>query len=274
MARKPYRTVRSAGGPGARAQRPVGPALFWAVLIVTGLCVAIILWLVIDGVPVEDVGLWPRILIVAILAVFIVSALASTEVIPWGKWSWVEWRRPKVLGMFVYLLTSAAGFVVGIANIWNPPVATEARQIAIQQRVEAIGAETGDLLAGQADLANAVGIGRASLIRRNIEGVWGEAGCGVTYRIRLADRSLLLTSLHDEPGMASFREEYTILSDSDRTGPNGERLSVLEASEVGGSHDGQSVTFTYGGNGSSAWLEWKHRSQAINAPRFVQCGGA
>ncbi len=254
-----------------RRQPPVKPALFWASMALTGICVAAIVWLVFGGVPVRDFGIWPRVLVLALLALFAVASLASTEVIPWGSRSWAEWRRPKVLGTIVYLLLGAAGFIAGVANIFNPPLADQATQLAIRNEVGEIGNDTDVLIAGQGNIAEAMGIGRISLVRENIRGVWGEAGCAVTYRFGLNDRSLVMSSLRDEPGMAPFREEYTILADTDRAGPSGERLSIMDTTEVGGAHDGQSVTFTYGGNGSSAWLEWKHRSQGINAQRLVRC---
>jgi len=271
VSRKRYGRASPTVAETRRRQRPVGPAFFWASMALTGVCIAAIVWLVIGNVPMRDFGLWPRVLVVALLALFVIASLATTEVIPWSSRSWAEWRRPRVLGTIVYLMLGAAGFVAGIANVFDPPLADRATQVAIRDEVGEIGKDTDVLVAGQGDIADAVGVGRTSLVRRNIGGVWGEAGCGVTYRFRLDDRSLVMSSLRDEPGMAPFREEYTILADADRAGPGGERLSIMDTTEVGGAHDGQSVTFTYGGNGSSAWLEWKHRSQGINAQRLVRC---
>ena len=74
-----------------------------------------------------------------------VASLASTEVIPWRSRNWRDWRRPKVLGTVVYLLLSAAGFVVGIATIFNPATAGEEGQRQMGRDLQAIGKTTREI---------------------------------------------------------------------------------------------------------------------------------
>jgi hypothetical protein len=240
-------------------------------MTLTGLCIAVIVWLVVGNVPIDDFGIWPRILLVGLLALFTVASLASTEVIPWHSLSWLEWRQPNVLGTIVYLLLGAVSFVAGVANVFAPPVASEATQVTIRNDVGKVLNRQDALAAGQDQIGEALGISRQSLVRANIAGTWGEPGCAITYRLALNGRSLVMSSLESDADMVPFREEYTIVADADRAGSSGDSLSAMEVNEVGGAHDGQGVIFTYGGNGTSAWLEWKHRSQQINATRFVRC---
>jgi hypothetical protein len=269
MARKASSTSPKRKSAAPALQRPVRTRLFLFGMTVVLLCVTTILWMTFANISRERLGIWPWIFLSGLLALFFIASLAWEQVIPpLNRTSVKEWRKPKVFGGIVYLFLAATGFIVGVANIFDPP-ASRADLIDVGNSIKE---DTGAILVRQGDIGNALGVGRVSLIRRNIDGIWGEPGCAVTYRLALNDRSLVMTSLRDEPGMAPFREEYTISSDADRAGPSGERLSIMETNEVAGPHDGQGVIFTYGGNGTSAWLEWKHRAQAINAPRFVQCG--
>jgi hypothetical protein len=265
-------------GPRARGpknQQPVRPALFWASMALTGICVAMVVWMVIGNVPVSDFGMLPRILVIVLLFAFAAASLATTEVIPWRSRSWTEWRRPKVLGTVVYLLLGAAGFIAGVANVFNPPAADQATQIAIRDQVGEIGDDTDVLVAGQGNIAEAVGAGRASLIRRNIARVWGEAGtgCAVTYRLALHDRALRMTSLRSASGMSAYQAEYTVNAEGDRPGRDGDRISVMETREERGWFPGYSVTFTYRSNGRSETLFWGHRRMNVNGVELAPCEG-
>lgn len=272
MARKRKSSAKSRAQVSSSArQRPVHTGLFAVCIGVVAICVASILFLVIANVPVERFGVGPRWFILGLLALFFLASLAWEEVIPpLNRQSLEKWRRPKVLGGIVYLLLGATGFIAGIANVFDPP-ASQAKLNEVGVAVETIGNDTTALVEGQSRLGEAIGIGAPSLVRRHIAGIWGEPGCRITYRLVLNDRSLVMQSLRDEPGMSPFREEYSWIADENRPGASGERLSIAETREVGGAHDGQSVTFTYGGNGTSAWLEWKHRNKDINAQRFIRC---
>jgi hypothetical protein len=240
-------------------------------MALTGLCLALVTWIVIGNVPVRTFGILPRVLVIVLLITFAAASLATTEVIPWGSRSWTEWRRPKVLGTVVYLLLGAAGFIAGVANIFNPPVADQATQITIRNQVAKIGDDTDVLVASQGNIAEAVGIGRSSLIRENIVGIWGEAGCAVTYQFTLTDRALRMTSRRSVPGMSAYEAEYTINAEGDRPGGNGDRISVMETREERGWSPGYNVTFTYRSNGRSKTLFWDHRRINVNGVELVPC---
>lgn len=240
-------------------------------MAVTGVCVGFVVWMVIGEVPVSEFGFWLRVLVIVLLLVFVFASLATTEVIPWSSRSWVDWRRPKVLGTIVYLLLGAAGFIAGMADILNSPAADQATQLAIRDQVGAIGNDTGAMIAGQGEIAKAVGVGRRSMIRDNIAGVWGEAGCSVTYRITLVDRALRMESLRSAAGMAPYRAEFTVNADGDRPGPDGERISVMEAREERGWFPGYSVTFTYRSSGDTKALFWDHRKMNVNGVELAPC---
>lgn len=240
-------------------------------MALTGLCLAAVVWMVIGNVPVSTFGFWPRALVVILLVAFAAASLATTEVIPWRSRSWTEWRRPKVLGTVIYLLLGAAGFIAGVGNIFNPPTADQATQIAIRNEVGEIGNDTDLLTAGQENIAEAMGVGRPSLIRQNISRIWGEAGCAITYRLSLDDRALRMTSLRSAPGMSAYEAEYTVNAEGDRPGRNGDRISVMETREERGWFPGYDVTFTYRSNGRSKTLFWDHRKMNVNGVELVPC---
>ena len=74
------------------------------------------------------------------------------------------------------------------------------------------------------------------------------------------------------PGLSPLDEEYTVTEDSDRIGPNGERLSVMETRAERGLFAGYGVTFTFATNGTSETLRWQPRKPGTNSMTFVRCG--
>jgi len=124
--------------PREPPQQPVGERVFWISIGLSGLCCAVIVWLVLANVPGDVFSFWPRVFIVALLAIFVCGSLATTEVIPWGSRSWIQWRRPKVLGAVVCLLLGAGGFVAGVATIFNPPAAEQKTLVATQKAVQGV----------------------------------------------------------------------------------------------------------------------------------------
>lgn len=112
-----------------------------------------------------------------------------------------------------------------------------------------------------------------SLISRNITGIWGERDekCAVTYRFDIKDRSLILRSLKNKPGMEPLRIDYTVVADEDKPSKQGERISVLDATETKGPWVGQSVQFIYKTDGSSERLEWKYLAGDRGMPDLIRC---
>jgi len=219
-------------------------------MVLTGICVTIIVWVVVKNVPIANFGVLPRVLVVVLLVLFVIASFATTEVIPWHSRSWIEWRRPKVLGHIVYLLLGAAGFIGGVANIFGEPLAS-------RKDVQA--------------LSDKFGIGRASLVREHIGGLWGRPGCKVTYRATLRYPVLSFVSEKDPPGVDHFVGEYTITGDQDRVAAGGEPESVMETREVKGVSPGYSVAFIYRTNGRSETLFWDHRILSVNGITLVRC---
>lgn len=267
MARKNIRrATKSRRSSAAKpAQLPVSPVLFGLSMSVTTVCVGVIIWLIVANIPVSDFGIMPRVLVLVLLFLFVMASLAVTEVIPWRSRNWTEWRRPKVLSNVVYLLLAAAAFIAGLSNVFAPPAAQQATLLDTKDEVEAVGA-------GVTQIGDAIGVGRQSLIRQHISGLWGEEGCSVTYRLTLNDRALTMVSVRNASDMASYSAEYTVNADSDRAGAGGERISVMETREERGFFPGFGVTFTYRTNGATETLVWDHRRMSVNAVELKRCG--
>jgi hypothetical protein len=242
-------------------------------MAVTGICIAIIVWLAIGNVPEGAFAVPSRILVLVLLAIFVVASLATTEVIPWRSQSWLEWRRPKVLGTVIYLLLGAASFVAGIAAVLNPPAAEQATLVAVGGDVAKLGAGVDRLQTSVAGISDAIRPGKTPLIVSGINGVWGEDDCTVTYRLAVHDRSLQMRSVRDRPGMKPYEAEYTINAASDRIGQQGERLSIMDVREEQGWFPGYAVTFTYLTNSNSKTLIWDHRKMNVNAIELTPCVG-
>jgi hypothetical protein len=186
--------------PAERPQKPLSKPLFYASISVTLACTALLITMALRGVPTEELGYAPHLLILLVVAIFVVASLAITEIIPWHSRSLRDWQRPKVLGSFVVLIMGSLGLAAGLTPIFNPPAATEKTVEEVRKRLEEAG----------------VTRGATSLVERHINGIWGEPGCLVTYEVALdkgllsvesrksvAGQSPLKMELQAEPGMGS-----------------------------------------------------------------------
>jgi uncharacterized integral membrane protein len=254
-----------------KQQKPVKPLLFWASSGLTLVCSVVLVWLFLRNVSDAEFGIWPRILIAVLLVIFIAASLATTEIIPWTSRSWADWRRPKVLGMVIYMVLGGVAFAAGLANIFNPPAAEQKTLLETKRDVGAVKKDTGQLVEGQRDIAEAVGVGAPSLIRQKIAGVWGRPGCAVTYRFTLTDRALKVRSVKSAAGMEPYNPEYSVIGERNNTAPNGERSSIMETTETVGFWPGFGVQFQYYTDGSNERLVWDHKKMATMPLELGRC---
>lgn len=173
---------------------------------IAAVCAAAVLWVVVDAVPADEVGMWPRVLIVTLFVISVVSSLAITEVIPWRSTSWTEWRKPKVLGAVAGLMLAAAGLIAGIGPLFDPEPADRKTQVSIQKTGEKTHSDVKDI---------------ARILRerfpddppilKEINGHWGdvEPACDVVYDLRIvrrgSDAALLVQTLKTPAGVPPYR---------------------------------------------------------------------
>lgn len=225
--------------PTADAPRPVGWWLFWASLLLSGLCGATVVWMVIANLPTGVLGIGPRVVVVALLAIFVCASLATTEIIPWGSRSWVHWRSPKVLGAVIYLVLGAAAFVAGVATIFNPPAAEQKTLVATQRAVIATGQKVDAITTMLKPPASP----------HLMNGVWGEPGCAVTFNLALKGDALIMTTKTLPAGYPAWRSVATIT-----TRTTNEIQTVVDEPLA---DRGQAAVFTYRGNGVTEHLIWR-----------------
>jgi hypothetical protein len=203
-------------------------------------CAATLVVLALRGVPTEEFGYAPHLLILLVVAIFVVASLAITEIIPWHSRSLREWSRPKVLGSFVGLVMGALGLAAGLTPIFNPPAATEKTVEEVRKRLEDAG----------------ITRGAASLVEAHIAGTWGEPGCQVTYDLAL-DRGLLtVASRKSVAGQSPLKME--LQAEPGR----GSRLVtsvVLPLNERGDQHE-----FLYEQTGAREFLTWVIKKREIS----------
>lgn len=235
-------------GPIQRPQKPLSKPLFFGSLVVTLVCTLTFIGLALRGIPTEEFGYTPHLLIVLVIAIFVTASLAITEIIPWGSTSLRDWQRPKVLGSFVGLIIGALGLAVGLTAVFNPPAATERTVADVRQRLEDAGITRGN----------------ASLVERHINGTWGEPGCLVTYDLALERGLLTVSSQKSVSGQSPLRVELAAEPGS------GARLVtsvVMPLQERGDAHE-----FLYEQVGSREFLTWviKKREIALKLDRCKQ----
>ena len=227
-------------GPIEKPQKPLSKPLFFGSLAITLVCTLTFIGLALRGVPTEEFGYAPHLLILLVIAIFITASLAITEIIPWGSTSLRDWQRPKVLGSFVGLIMGALGLAVGLTAIFNPPAATEKTLSDVKQRLEDAGITRGD----------------ASLIERHINGMWGEPGCQVTYDLALGKGQLTIASGKSVPGQNPLNME---LAAEPGTGARLVTSVMMPLQERGDTHE-----FLYEQVGTREFLTWVIKKREIS----------
>jgi hypothetical protein len=214
--------------------------LFFASIGITVASTVTLLVLALRGVPTEDFGYAPHVLIVLVVAIFVIASLAITEIIPWHSRSLRDWSRPKVLGSFVGLLMGALGLAAGLTPIFNPPAATEKTVDEVRRRLDDAGITRGE----------------ASLVERHIDGTWGEPGCQVTYDLALNRGLLTVESRQSVAGQAALKME---LQAEPGTGNRLVTSVVMPLNERGDQHE-----FVYQQAGAREFLTWVIKKREIS----------
>lgn len=229
-------------------QKPLGKTLFFTSVGVTLFCAVSLIGLALRGVPTEEFGYGPHLMILLAVAIFVTGSLAITEIIPWGSNSLADWQRPKVLGSFVALIMGALGLAVGLTSMFNPPAATEKTLAEVRQRMEDAGVTRGG----------------GSPVEKNIPGTWGEPGCQVTYGMSLDKGLLRIVSEKSVPGQSPLNLE---LAAEPGTGMRMVTSVLMPLAERGDQHE-----FLYERAGAREFLTWviKKREVSLKLDRCRQ----
>jgi hypothetical protein len=233
---------------GARPQKPLSKALFFGSVGITLACTAALLVVALRGVPQDEFGYGPHLLILLAVAIFVVASLAITEIIPWHSRSLRDWSRPKVLGSFVGLMMGAVGLAAGLTPLFNPPGATEKTLEEVRKRLDDAG----------------ITRGQASLIERHINGLWGEPGCRVTYDLALHNGLLKVSSVKSVAGQSPLQYEFQA-----EPGTGGRLVTsvVVPLPDRGDQHE-----FVYEQAGAREFLTWVRKKREISL-KLDRCQG-
>lgn len=226
--------------PLERPQKPLNKAAFFGSIGLTLACAATLVVMALRGIPTEEFGYAPHLLIVLVVAIFVVASLAITEIIPWHSRSLREWSRPKVLGSFIGLIMGALGLAAGLTPIFNPPAATEKTVEEVRKRLEDAG----------------IARGPASLVETHIAGTWGEPGCQVTYDLALGKGLLTVESRKSVAGQSPLKLE---LQAEPGTGSRLVTSVVMPLAERGDQHE-----FLYEHAGAREFLTWVIKKREIS----------
>ena len=240
--------------PVERLQKPLSKPLFYGSIVVTLACTAALITLALRGVPTEDFGYAPHLLILLVVAIFVIASLAITEIIPWRSRSLRDWQRPKVLGSFVGLIMGALGLAVGLTPIFNPPAATDQMVKELSERTEATGKSVDDVRKRLEEAG--VTRGAASLVERHINGTWGEPGCRVTYELALDNGLLKVESRQSVAGQSPLKME---LQAEPGTGSRLVTSVVMPLNDRGDQHE-----FLYQRAGAREFLIWVIKKREIS----------
>lgn len=234
----PNRNQRSASGmksrPPEEKQRPLRPPLFWFFASLTLAYLAVIFYFVIGNVPLATLGIGggagqalgalPHIFLIGLAVLFLVMALATSEIIPpKGAWTWTHLRRPKIMSQIGFQLLSAAGFIVGISSIFNPTADQKTADI-IRTNTEEIATTTADTSEKLSDLDRWLRekFPDTPPILEEVGGRWGDIdpACEVVWEIEIVRRgqnAALIAQIVKAPKATPYRFVGSITKAEDNT---------------------------------------------------------
>ncbi len=211
----------------------------------------------------------------ALFIIGVLFALASI-VVGWeaegdGRLSFRRMVAPKAAGAILLSLFGAFSVMTDVLALFEPRTAVESSVGAIENGVEQI-AQVSDRIDDttqrtgrdteliKSGLQQAGLIGASSLIRQKLPGIWGEAGCKVTYRFAVASNAVALESARNEPGMKHYKATATIISE------HGSRLVTSSTTP----EQGVTVELTYRFDGIQERLI-HHDKRSNVMQEFVRC---
>lgn len=259
------------------------------------ICIATIIATTFAGVAIligagwsSDISALGALALILLFVASIVSALATTEVIPWNALSWSLLKDTKVLGVIGAIMLSSLGAVGGFLDLLQDRGGSRAAFAELNTLLGRIdeNAEGARIAAEDAsedasavreglEGAGLIG-GKITAVEQSINGVWGQSDCSNTYRFTLApagqpERFLSVQSVNSATGLEPFDGEYAFKSAHDQFGSDGFTRSILSTEEIRGFDPGFAVDFTLVRSGSSEKLIWQSKSGELNAPELVRC---
>jgi hypothetical protein len=231
--------------------------------------------LVVEGIAEKGVSLYNKILALCIALACVIVFIRVKQ--PGGiqPERHVEPdKQAELLNLFFAVfgvISAAMGLMAPRPTVEDRPGLIQSALLLVLDNTQQTLENSEILLEGQNAIADALGAGTQSLAIQHIGGRWGEERCASTYDFTLQDRALIVQSVKDAPGLEPMKWVFTIISDGNRPGASGEKLSVIEAAEVEGFIKSQSVTFTYATNGVTERLTWDGRDPRQNTHHLGRC---
>ncbi|MFL6844032.1 MAG: hypothetical protein ACJ8ER_04035 [Allosphingosinicella sp.] len=169
------------------------------------------------------------------------AIIASNEAPAFGR-HWTAWLKPRPIGLCFLAIFAGLGAMTDLLSLFEPRPAIESAPGAIEKGIGRI--EKG---------LDRVGGGEEQPARARLPGIWGEAGCSVTYRFAIREQAILVRTLRRPPGKPYWSTVYTIVASP--------RTDTIEAREE--TPAAPAYTFTYETNGVTERLRWHDRRRPV-----------
>jgi hypothetical protein len=203
---------------------------------------AILVYLATASAMDADKGAWGVGLVLGVGVLTFAATLVITDWVPPGSAHWADWLQRRPLAAVLVALAGALGAVTAALALIQPRAPTESRPGAIEKAVDDI----------KAAVTPAKGRPR---VQRAIEGLWGEVGCAVVYRMDVRENALVVEAVRRPPGAGAYRLVATIVrSDGDVMHIVGDEPDVAR---------GMAATFTYRTTGATERLMWHDRVRSV-----------
>lgn len=196
-------------------------------------------WLALSTVIDKQASLWGQIFLVVVGLAGCIATLVVGKNTPERGMPLKAWLAPKpVAGLFLAVV-AGFGTMSMTLPLFEPRLVVESKAGAIESKIDRLLPQTGD----------------ASRGARKIGGLWGEAGCAVTYRFALKEEALVIDAERRPAGAAPWRLIATV------TGAEGDVINAV--GETPAEARGKAVTFTYVSNGAVERLTWDDQSGSV-----------
>jgi hypothetical protein len=274
-------------------QRLLRNRLFYPAVVALAIVAVISVILLVSAALQAQVTALGALILLILFAASMVTALATTQVIPWNRMTWHHVRQPRVLGAVGSIMLVSFSALYSFLPLLQTKGGVDAainemqgllREVAVDSKAARSASEKGLTIGADTnkrvtEFGSRIANGQNSLVERRINGLWGRNDCATTYRFILEPaggqtRTLTMRSEKSEQGLTDFLGVFVYKGAADLVGNDGFARSVLSTEEEQGfdqSTPGYVVDFTLVSSGANERLIWASKNPDQNAVTLIRC---
>lgn len=236
-----------------------GAGLFSILAVVCLIGLAVFIgWNISNNVSFKGIDGWAAVALALLGLLAVVAGIAADKDLSKSP---IQWLKPGNLLRILMALMTALGLVISVYQMVSPEPATESKPGLLETLISKISTEQDRQGKVIDKIKDAVAPDEAPA-RKQINGVWGEEGCNVTYRFTLTGDVLSVESLKRPDGTKPYKSVASVVS------AKGNELRTVD--ETSGNDKGRASVLTVSTAKELPKLIWKNESESVGET-YVRC---